>query len=99
MPTYPRKSSRLRPLRHGRFRNIYALWCNQLLGVNSSCVVIVSCCAADCSVDCESTRTAYLQTRKVKVAVWVIIFFFTMCEIDFSGFIEVWDSKRILHTL
>ena len=26
-------------------------------------------------------------------------FFFTVCEIDFSGLIEAWDSKRILHTL
>ena len=47
----------------------------------------------------ESTRTASLQTRKVKVDVWVIIFFFTVCEIDFSDFVEAWDSKRILHTL
>ena len=74
-------------------------------GVNSSCVVVVSCCAADWSVDCvsivisESTRTASLKTRKAKVDVWVIIFFFTVCEIDFSGFVEAWDSKRILHTL
>ena len=51
-------------------------------GVNSSCVVVVSCCAADGSVDCvsivisESTRAASLKTRKGKVDVWVIIFFY-----------------------
>ena len=42
----------------------------------------------------ESTRTASLKTRKAKVDVWVIIFFFTVCEIDFSGFVEAWDSKE-----
>ena len=47
----------------------------------------------------ESTRTASLQTRKVKVDVWVIIFFFTVCEIDFSGFIKALDSKGKKHTL
>ena len=39
------------------------------------------------------------QTRNVKVDVWVIISFFTTCEIHFSGFIDAWDSKGILHTL
>ena len=45
--TYPRKSSRLRPLRHRRFYNNYGLWCNRLQGVNKSYVVAVSCCARD----------------------------------------------------
>ena len=45
--TYPRKSSRLRPLRHRRFHNNYGLWCNRLQGVNKSYVVVVSCCATD----------------------------------------------------
>ena len=44
---YPRKSSRLRPLRHRRFSNNYGLWCNRLQGVNKSYVVVVSCCATD----------------------------------------------------
>ena len=38
-------SSRLRPLRHRRFCNINGLWCNRRQGVNSSCVVVVSCAA------------------------------------------------------
>ena len=64
--TYPRKSSRFRPLRHRRFHNNYGLWCNRLQGVHSSCVVVVSC-ATDWSVDfvsiviSESTRTACRQ--------------------------------------
>ena len=65
--TCPRKSSRLRPLRHRRFHNNYGLWCNRLQGVNKSYVAVVSCCATDWSVDCvstvicESTRTACKQ--------------------------------------
>ena len=64
--TYPRKSSRLRPLRHRRFSNNHGLWCNRLQGVNKSFGVVVSC-ATDWSVDCvstvisESTRTACRQ--------------------------------------
>ena len=73
--TYPRKSSRLRPLHHRRFCNNYGLWCNRLKGVlNNSCVVVVSCCATDWSVDYVSIVIQWinkdcLQTRNVKVDV------------------------------
>ena len=67
----------------------------------SHCQLLCCRLISDCVsiVISESTRTASLKTRKVKVDVWVIIFFFTVSEIDFSGFVEAWDSKRILHTL
>ena len=40
-----------------------------------------------------------LQTRNVKVDVRGDYFVFSVCEIHFSGFIEAFDSKGILHTL
>ena len=60
--TYPKQSSRLRPLRHRTFYNNNGSWCNRkfhndykgspsdraIRGLNSSCiVVVVSCCATD----------------------------------------------------
>ena len=60
--TYPKQSSRLRPLRHQRFHNNNGSWRNRkfhndykgspsdraIRGLNSLCiVVVVSCCATD----------------------------------------------------
>ena len=86
--TYPRKSARLRPLRHRRFHHSYGLWCNRLQGVNKSYVVVVSCCATDWSVDCvstvisESTRTACRQETWRYMSGW-LLFLYCVCKTFF----------------
>ena len=71
--TYPRKSSRLRPLRHRIFHNNYGLWFN-LQGVNSLCVVVVSCCATDWSVDYVSIVISESKTTACRQEAWRYMF-------------------------
>ena len=96
--TYPRKSSRLRSLCHWRFHNNYGLWCNRLQGVHKSYVAVVSCCATNWlrvySRQWINKDYRYLQTRNVKVDVWVITFSLLCVKCIFLALSKRWIRRE-----